>query len=94
MARADYVGRGHRVSFWRTTYGVEVDFVWESPVKMCQSRSSGRAAAAGRRATLETFLDDSPPRPSWPARLPMPPTPAADRPCHGDPLGRALARLP
>ena len=31
LARAAYAGRGHRLSFWRTTYGVEVDFVWETP---------------------------------------------------------------
>jgi predicted AAA+ superfamily ATPase len=29
--RALYAGRGHAVSFWRTTSGAEVDFVWESP---------------------------------------------------------------
>ena len=27
VARAGYAGRGQRVSFWRTSYGVEVDFV-------------------------------------------------------------------
>jgi predicted AAA+ superfamily ATPase len=31
LARADLLGRGHRVSFWRTVDGVEVDFVFESP---------------------------------------------------------------
>jgi hypothetical protein len=31
IARAGYAGRPHRVSFWRTAYGVEVDFVWEAP---------------------------------------------------------------
>jgi predicted AAA+ superfamily ATPase len=29
--RAAYLGRGHQVSFWRTTTGAEVDFVWQSP---------------------------------------------------------------
>lgn len=31
IARADLMGRGHRVSFWRTVDGVEVDFVFEGP---------------------------------------------------------------
>ncbi|MBX3025226.1 ATP-binding protein [bacterium] len=31
IARASYLGRGHRVSFWRTRSGAEVDFVWEAP---------------------------------------------------------------
>jgi predicted AAA+ superfamily ATPase len=31
IARAGYLGRGHRVSFWRTVDGVEVDFVFEGP---------------------------------------------------------------
>lgn len=31
LARADQLGRGHRVSFWRTVDGVEVDFVFETP---------------------------------------------------------------
>jgi predicted AAA+ superfamily ATPase len=29
--RAAYMGPGHSVSFWRTTSGAEVDFVWQSP---------------------------------------------------------------
>lgn len=29
--RAAYLGVGHSVTFWRTTSGAEVDFVWESP---------------------------------------------------------------
>jgi uncharacterized protein len=31
LARASYLGRGHRVSFWRLASGAEVDFVWEAP---------------------------------------------------------------
>lgn len=31
IVRADHLGRGHRVSFWRTVDGVEVDFVFEGP---------------------------------------------------------------
>ena len=33
LVRAAYRGRGHRVSFWRTVSGVEVDFIWESPAE-------------------------------------------------------------
>lgn len=29
--RAGYFGRTHGVSFWRTTTGAEVDFIWQSP---------------------------------------------------------------
>lgn len=31
LARASYLGRGHRVSFWRLASGAEVDFIWETP---------------------------------------------------------------
>jgi predicted AAA+ superfamily ATPase len=31
LSRAAYFGRGHAVTFWRTTSGAEVDFIWESP---------------------------------------------------------------
>ncbi len=31
LGRARILGRGHGVSFWRTTSGAEVDFVWETP---------------------------------------------------------------
>ncbi len=31
LSRAEHLGRGHRVSFWRTVDGVEVDFVLEGP---------------------------------------------------------------
>ena len=31
VARAAYLGRGHRVTFWRTPTGVEVDFIFETP---------------------------------------------------------------
>jgi hypothetical protein len=31
IARASYLGRGHRVTFWRTRSGAEVDFIWEAP---------------------------------------------------------------
>ena len=33
LHRASYVGRSHRVSFWRTTHGAEVDAVLETPAE-------------------------------------------------------------
>jgi predicted AAA+ superfamily ATPase len=63
IARAGYAGRPHRVSFWRTTYGVEVDFVWETAredlpieVKWTERPRPGDARH------LETFLDEFPGR--------------------------------
>ncbi|MBM4335531.1 MAG: ATP-binding protein [Deltaproteobacteria bacterium] len=63
VARAAYLGRGQRVSFWRTTYGVEVDFVWETPrgdipieVKWTERPRPGDARH------LEIFLDEFPSR--------------------------------
>lgn len=63
IARASYSGRGHRVSFWRTTYGVEVDFVWESlredvPIEV---KWTARPRPVDARH-LETFLDEFPGR--------------------------------
>jgi predicted AAA+ superfamily ATPase len=31
LHRAGYAGRSHTVSFWRTTSGAEIDFVWQQP---------------------------------------------------------------
>lgn len=31
LHRASYAGRQYEVTFWRTTSGVEVDYVWQSP---------------------------------------------------------------
>jgi predicted AAA+ superfamily ATPase len=58
LARADYRGRGHRVSFWRTSYGAEVDFVWETskedvPIEV---KWTERPRPTDARH-LETFLD-------------------------------------
>lgn len=57
-ARASYLGRAHRVSFWRTATGAEVDFVWETPredvpieVKWATRPQPGDARH------LETFLE-------------------------------------
>ncbi len=59
IARAGYAGRGHRVSFWRTTYGAEVDFVWESPGEdiPIEVKWTARPRPIDARH-LETFLDD------------------------------------
>lgn len=63
VARADYAGPGHRVSFWRTTYGVEVDLVWESPREdlPVEVKWTPRPRPVDARH-LETFLDEFPRR--------------------------------
>lgn len=63
IARASYAGRGHRVSFWRTAYGVEVDFVWESPTEVVpiEIKWTARPRVTDARH-LETFLDEFAPR--------------------------------
>jgi predicted AAA+ superfamily ATPase len=63
VARADYAGPGHRVSFWRTTYGVEVDLVWESPREdvPVEVKWTARPRPVDARH-LETFLDEFPRR--------------------------------
>jgi len=63
VARADYAGRSHRVSFWRTTYGVEVDLVWESPREdvPIEVKWTTRPRPVDARH-LETFLDEFPRR--------------------------------
>ena len=59
IARAAYSGRGHRVSFWRTTYGVEADFVWETPREdvPIEVKWTARPRPSDARH-LETFLDE------------------------------------
>lgn len=63
LARSSYSGRGHRVSFWRTTYGVEVDFVWEGPREdlPIEVKWTARPRPTDARH-LETFLDEFPRR--------------------------------
>jgi len=63
VARAGYLGRGHRVSFWRTATGAEVDFVFETPredvpieVKWTENPRPDDARH------VETFLDEFAPR--------------------------------
>ncbi len=63
IARASYLGRPHRVSFWRTTTGAEVDYVWESarediPIEV---KWTERPRPEDARH-LETFLDEHPKR--------------------------------
>jgi predicted AAA+ superfamily ATPase len=62
-ARASWLGRSHRVSFWKTRSGAEVDIVYESPeedvpieVKWTSSPRPGDARH------VETFLDAYPDR--------------------------------
>ena len=63
IARPAYSGRGHQVSFWRTTYGVEVDFVWETPREdvPIEVKWTARPRPLDARH-LETFLDGFPRR--------------------------------
>lgn len=63
IARAGYAGRAHRVSFWRTAYGVEVDFVWESPSEdvPIEVKWTARPRVADARH-LEAFLAEYPAR--------------------------------
>lgn len=63
IARASYSGRRHRMSFWRTTYGVEVDFVWETPREdlPIEVKWTARPRPVDARH-LETFLDSFPRR--------------------------------
>jgi predicted AAA+ superfamily ATPase len=63
IARASYLGAPHRVSFWRTTTGAEVDFVWERrkediPIEV---KWTERPRPEDARH-LETFLDEFPNR--------------------------------
>jgi predicted AAA+ superfamily ATPase len=62
-ARAGYLGRGYRVSFWRTSYGVEVDYVWEGPRQdiPIEVKWTARPRPTDARH-LETFLDEFPER--------------------------------
>jgi len=63
ITRASYRGRGHRVSFWRTNYGSEVDFVWEAPKEdiPIEVKWTSRPRPVDARH-LETFLDEYPTR--------------------------------
>jgi predicted AAA+ superfamily ATPase len=63
IARASYLGRRHRVSFWRTSTGLEVDFVWEGPREdlPIEVKWTERPRPEDARH-LEKFLDEYPGR--------------------------------
>lgn len=63
LARADYAGRGHRVAFWRTSTGLEVDFIWQSPKEdlPIEVKWTDRPRPHDARH-LERFLDEYPKR--------------------------------
>jgi predicted AAA+ superfamily ATPase len=63
IARAGYLGRGTRVSFWRKASGAEVDFIWESPsedVPIEVKWTTNPRPSDARH--VETFLDEHPTR--------------------------------
>ncbi len=61
IARASYLGTSHRISFWRTSTGVEVDFVWEGPNEdvPIEVKWTERPRPEDARH-LEKFLDEYP----------------------------------
>jgi predicted AAA+ superfamily ATPase len=63
IARAGYRGRGHRISFWRTASGAEVDFVYESPREdvPIEVKWTARPRPSDARH-LEAFLSQYPDR--------------------------------
>ncbi len=63
LARAGYRGRSHRVSFWRTKNGAEVDFVYEAPREdvPIEVKWTSRPRPGDARH-VETFLDLYPER--------------------------------
>lgn len=58
LGRARILGRSHGVSFWRTTSGAEVDFVWETPREdlPIEVKWTRRPTPSDARH-LEAFLD-------------------------------------
>lgn len=63
LYRVSYLGRGHRVSFWRAVSGAEVDFVWESPRQdvPIEVKWTARPRPTDARH-VEAFLDEYPRR--------------------------------
>lgn len=61
--RTAYMATGHAVSFWRTTSGAEVDFVWQSPREdvPIEVKWTARPRPADARH-VETFLAEYPAR--------------------------------
>ena len=61
--RAAYLGRGHRVGFWRAVSGAEVDFVWEGPREDVPIQVKWTARPRPQDARhVETFLAEYPGR--------------------------------
>jgi predicted AAA+ superfamily ATPase len=59
LARAGYLGRGYRVSFWRLASGAEVDFVWEAPREDVPIEVKWTARPRPEDARhIERFLDE------------------------------------
>jgi hypothetical protein len=93
VARAAYAGRGHRVSFWRTASGAEVDFVGETPRETVplEVEWTERPRVTDARH-LETFLDEfAPPGAPRPAGLPLPGAATAHRARARHPVARPVA---
>lgn len=63
IARASYLEPSHRVSFWRTSTSVEVDFVWEGPKEdvPIEVKWTERPRPEDARH-VEKFLDEHPSR--------------------------------
>ena len=63
IARAGYLGRGHRVTFWRTVSGAEVDFIWETPREdvPIEVKWTGHPRPGDARH-VETFIAQNPQR--------------------------------
>src|SRR5258706_5912634 len=63
ITRASYSGPSYRVSFWRTTTGVEVHFIWETPREdvPIEVKWTERPRPEDARH-LEKFLDEYPQR--------------------------------
>jgi predicted AAA+ superfamily ATPase len=63
VARAGYLGRGHKVTFWRTVSGAEVDYVWESPKEEIPIEVNWTARPRPVDARhLESFINEQPGR--------------------------------
>jgi predicted AAA+ superfamily ATPase len=63
MARIGYLGRGYRLSFWRTVEGAEADLVLETPREVIPIEAKWTAhPRPGDARGLESFLDQHPGR--------------------------------
>lgn len=63
VARATALGLGYGTSFWRTTGGAEVDWIWESPAEDIPIEVKWTARPSPKDARhVEAFLDEHPRR--------------------------------